>query len=114
TARLATLSAEGDLLEPGSARALRSAIPAGDGRRLLDPSRPLLLVELVRLAHSQRAHVLELADGRSGLERGALEEAELDVLLEGREGEEPPLPLDAVERAVPPHRLADAGHVLHD
>jgi hypothetical protein len=35
-------------------------------------------------------------------------------MLEATEGEEPALPLHAVKRAVPPHGLADAGHVLHD
>ena len=63
---------------------------------------------------SRERTVLELADGRNGLERGSLEEAELDVVLEAAEGEEPALPLDAVKRAVPPHGLADAWHVLHD
>src|SRR5437867_6311588 len=29
-------------------------------------------------------------------------------------GEEPALPLHAIKRAVPPHGLADARHVLHD
>src|SRR5438876_4944394 len=91
-----------------------SAVPTGDGGRLLDPGRQLRLVELVRLADIQGAHVLELADGRNGLERGCLEEAELNVVLEGCEGEEPALPLDAEKWAVPPHGLADAGHVLHD
>src|SRR6476661_7512592 len=98
----------------GSAVAPGSAVPAGDGGRLLDPGRQLRLVELVRLAHIQGTHVLVLADGRNGLERGSLEEAELNVVLEGTEGEEPALSLHAVKRAVPPYGLADAGHVLHD
>src|SRR5438093_3684678 len=102
------------ILERGSAVARGSAVPAGDGGRLLDPGRQLLLVDLVRLAHIQGAHVLELADGRNWLERGSLEEAELDVVLEGCEGEEPAVPLDSVKWAVPPHGFADAGHVLHD
>ena len=55
-------------LERGSAVARGSAVPAGDGGRLLDPGRQLRLVELVRLADIQGAHVLELADGRNGRE----------------------------------------------
>src|SRR2546422_6044515 len=102
------------LLERGSAVARGSAVPAVDGGRLLDPGRQLLLVDLVRLAHIQGAHVLELADGRNWLERGSLEEAELDVVLEGCEGEEPAVPLDSVKSAVPPHGFADAGQLLHD
>jgi hypothetical protein len=51
--------------------------------------------------------------GRTGL-NGGLEKAELNVVLEATEGEEPALPLHAVKRAVSPHCLADAGHVLHD
>src|SRR5262245_48849432 len=80
-------------LEQRSAVARRSAVPAGDEGRLLDPGRQLLLVDLVGLAHIEGAHVLVSADGRHGLERGPLEEAELHMLLEGCEGEEPTLPL---------------------
>src|SRR5262249_62190143 len=53
----------GTRLERRSAGARGSAIPAGQGGRLLDPIRQLLLVELVRLAHIQGAHVLEFPDG---------------------------------------------------
>src|SRR5262249_33488157 len=91
-----------------------AAVPAGDGSRLLDPGCHLLLVQLVRLAHVQGARVLLSADGRNGLERGPLEERELHMTLKGGEGEEPALPVDTVERAVPPDGLANAGHVLHD
>jgi hypothetical protein len=52
--------------------------------------------------------------GRNGLERGSLEKAELNVVLEATEGEEPALAHHAVKRAVAPHSLADAGHVFHD
>src|SRR6516164_6090413 len=98
-------------LELGAAGTRRSAVPAGDRCRLLDPARQQLLVELVGLAHVQRADAaLGLADGRDRLERGSLEEGELHMALEGCEGEEPTLPLHAVERAVPSHGLADIGH----
>src|SRR5204862_3685599 len=59
-------------LEGGSALARGAAVPAGDRSRLLDPSRQQLLVERIRLAHIQGAHVLERTDGRRRLERGSL------------------------------------------
>jgi hypothetical protein len=62
---LASSSSWSPHLERGSAVARGSAVPAWDGGRLLDPGREPLLVELVRLALIQGAHVLVLADRRN-------------------------------------------------
>ena len=59
-------------LERGSAMARRSAVPARGGGRLPDPARQLVLVDRIRLAHVQPAHVPGLADRWHGLERGWL------------------------------------------
>src|SRR5690606_40002524 len=60
-----------------------------------------------------RVRVLR-TDRRERVEVGAAEEAHLDVPSEHVEAEKPALPLDSVERRVPLHRLAHAGHGLLD
>jgi hypothetical protein len=89
-----------------------SAVPAGDGSRLLDPGRQLLLVELVVLVDVEVAHFLVVGlAGGDRTQRRAAEESHLNVLREAMDAEEPALALDAVEGRVPFDRLAHAGAV---
>ncbi len=67
--------------------------------RLLHPLRHLRLIPRVALMQVEVAHLLALAlSRRHRLERGAAEEADLDVALEDMKAEEEALPFDAVER----------------
>src|SRR5438093_3184003 len=96
-----------------------SAVPAGDGGRLLDPGRQLLLLELVVLVDVEVAHFLLLGlAGGERTQRRAAEESHLDVLREAMEAEEPGRlsvwVLDAIEGRVPLHGLAHAGYGAHD
>src|SRR5690606_12513210 len=91
------------------------AVPAGQLRGLLDPTRHQLLVDLVILVDVEVARPLVLGlDRRKRLQRRASEEGYLDVLCDAMEAEEPAQALAAIEGRVPPHRLADAGHGSHD
>ena len=87
----------------------------GNGGRLPDPRRQLLLVELVVLVDVEVAHVLVLGlAGGDRTQRRAAEESHLDVVREAMEAEEPALALDSVEGRVPFDRLAHAGDGAHD
>src|SRR5919107_2467219 len=100
-------------LDPGPWPVLRD--PARQLRRLPDPARHELLVELVVIVYVEVARVLVLGfAGREWSQRRAAEESHFDVLREAMEAEEPALPLDAIEGRVPLDCLAHVGHGAHD
>src|SRR5688500_16934456 len=81
--------------------------PARRFRRLPNPTRQELLVELLVLANVEVSHVLVLGcAGRKRTQRRTAEEGQLDVLREAVEAEKPALPLHAVKGRVPLHRFA--------
>src|SRR5262245_44593665 len=89
--------------------------PAGQLRRLPNPTRYEPLVEPVVLVDVEIAHFLVpgLA-GWDSTERRAAEERQFDVLREAGKVEEPALPLDPIEGRVPLDGLAHAWGRAHD
>src|SRR5690606_32119079 len=101
--------------EPPGRRSFGAELPAGQLRGLPYPCRHGRLVQPGIFMDVEIARVRVLGrPGRHGLQRRAAKEGHLDVLGEAVKAEEPAAALDAVERRVPPHRLAHAGHGAHD
>src|SRR5262245_16545133 len=89
--------------------------PAAQLRRLLNPTRHELLVELVVRVDVEVAHFLLLGlAGWEGPQRRAAEERHFDVLREAMKVQEPALALDAIEGRVPLDGLAHVGDGAHD
>src|SRR5262245_27660931 len=84
-----------------------AAVPAGDGGRLPDPRRHLLLRELVVLVDVEVAHFLVLGlAGGDRTQRRAAKESHLDVFREAMDADEPALASDSVEATHPFDRSA--------
>src|SRR5688572_3329603 len=75
-------------------------------RRLPDPTRQALLIDPLILVDVEVPHLLVFRLARRDRpQRRPAEESHLHVLREAMEVEEPPPPLDAIKRRVPPHGL---------